>query len=102
MVWCFVLEHPWRGGGTNGVPRHEHSSGHCSCLAHTRPWVCSKASPHPPLFVLKRHWEEIFSYSKEPCLIICVAFLMNYKELLLLAKHVPDATPQAEFFGFFK
>lgn len=54
------------------------------------------------LFVLKQHWEEIFSYSEEPCLIICVAFLMNYKELLLLAKRVPDATPQAEIFGFFK
>lgn len=53
------------------------------------------------LLVLKQHWEEIFSYSEEPCLIICVAFLMNYKELLLLAKHVPDAMPQAGFFWVF-
>ena len=53
------------------------------------------------LFVLKQHWEEIFSYSEEPCLIICVAFLMNYKELMLLAKHVTDAVPQAEFFCIF-
>lgn len=31
MVWCFVLEHPW-SGGTDDAPRHEPSSGHCSCL----------------------------------------------------------------------
>lgn len=55
----------------------------------------------PVLLILKQHWEEIFHYSKEPRLIICVAFLMNYKELVLLAKHVTDAMPQADFFCIF-
>lgn len=30
-----------------------------------------------------------------------MAFLMNYKELMLLAKHVTDTMPQAEFFCIF-
>jgi len=53
------------------------------------------------LFTSRQHCEEIFSYSEEPCLIICVAFLMNYKELMLLAKHVTDAMPQVDFFLLF-
>lgn len=50
------------------------------------------------LFVLKQHWEEVFSYRDKSCLIMCVAFLMNYTELMLLAKRVTDALPWAEFF----
>lgn len=53
------------------------------------------------LLVLKQYWEEIFCYSKEPCLIISVTLLMNYKELMLLAKDVTDAVPWAEFFCIF-
>lgn len=43
----------------------------------------------------------MLSYRRKPLLIIRVDFLMNYEELMLLAKHVTDARPQAEFYFIF-